>query len=80
MEEKTAKIEGKINKLAEGKSDYYKKRMADEAAKNAARAAAIVAKNSPVAEAVEADAAEEAPAVEEAPATEASAEETPAAE
>ncbi|MFM2284997.1 MAG: hypothetical protein RLZZ543_494 [Bacteroidota bacterium] len=86
MEEKTAKIEGKINKLAEGKSDYYKKRMADEAAKNAARAAAIVAKNSPVAEAVEADAAEEAPAVEESPvveetpATEASAEETPAAE
>lgn len=86
MDEKTAKIEGKMSQLAEGKSDYYKKRMADEVAKNAARAAAIVAKNSPVAEAVEADAAEEIPAVEETPvvdetpATEASAEETPAAE
>lgn len=78
MDEKTAKIDGKINKLAEGKSDHYKKRLADEAAKNAARAAAIVAKNSPVAEAVEADSAatEE---VSEAPEASA-AEETPAAE
>lgn len=77
MDEKTAKIDGKISKLAEGKSDHYKKRLADEAAKNAARAAAIVAKNSPVAEAVEADsAAEEVSETPEAPA----AEETPAAE
>jgi sensor histidine kinase regulating citrate/malate metabolism len=77
MDEKTAKIDGKISKLAEGKSDHYKKRLADEAAKNAARAAAIIAKNSPVAEAVEADsAAEEVSETPEAPA----AEETPAAE
>jgi small subunit ribosomal protein S16 len=72
MEEKTAKVEGKISKLAEGKSDHYKKRLQDETAKNAARAAAIAVKNSPVAEAVEADSAEEevveAPvAAEEAP-------------
>ena len=72
MEEKTAKVEGKISKLAEGKSDHYKKRLQDETAKNAARAAAIAAKNSPVAEAVEAEIAaeevvEEPVAVEETP-------------
>jgi small subunit ribosomal protein S16 len=53
--EKSAKIDGKVSKLAEGRSDYYKKRMDDEVAKNAARAAAIAAKNSPVAEEVEAE-------------------------
>jgi small subunit ribosomal protein S16 len=79
MDEKNAKVEGKISKLAEGKSDHYKKRMQEEAAKNAARAAAILAKNSPVAEAVEAEiAAEEV--VEAAPAAEVVEEAAPAAE
>lgn len=59
MDEKNAKVDGKISKLAEGKSDHYKKRMQDEVAKNAARAAAILVKNSPVAEAVEVEMAAE---------------------
>ncbi|MEZ5173518.1 MAG: 30S ribosomal protein S16 [Bacteroidia bacterium] len=90
MEAKSGRIEGKVNKLAESRADYHKRRMEEETAKNAARAAAIAAKNSPVAEAVEADAAAEvetapeveiAPAVEETPAAEAAntVEETPAA-
>jgi small subunit ribosomal protein S16 len=59
LADKSSRIDSKINKLAEGRSDYYKRRMEEETAKNAARAAAIAAKNSPVAEAVEADSAEE---------------------
>ena len=79
MDEKNAKVDGKISKLAEGKSDHYKKRMQEEAAKNAARAAAILAKNSPVAEAVEAEiAAEEV--VEAAPVAEVVEEAAPVAE
>lgn len=88
LAEKSAKIDGKVNKLAEGRSDYYKKRMEDEVAKNAARAAAIAAKNSPVAEevAVQEEVAEAAPeavaeVAEETPVAEApAAEETPAPE
>ena len=70
MDEKNAKVDGKISKLAEGKSDHYKKRMQDEVAKNAARAAAILAKNSPVAEAVEAEMAAEEVVEEAAPVAE----------
>jgi small subunit ribosomal protein S16 len=70
MDEKNAKVEGKISKLAEGKSDHYKKRMQEEAAKNAARAAAILAKNSPVAEALEAEMAAEEVVEEAAPVAE----------
>jgi small subunit ribosomal protein S16 len=54
LEEKDAKILGKISNLKDGKIDLHKKRIQDEMAKNAARAAAIAAKNSPVAAAVEA--------------------------
>ena len=59
LSDKSSRIDSKINKLAEGRSDYYKRRMEEEVSKNAARAAAIAAKNSPVAEAVEADSAQE---------------------
>lgn len=67
--EKTNKIEGKKNKLAEAKSDFYKKRMEAEAAAKAAKAAKITAKQ---AAATETPAAEnnEAPAAEEQPKTE----------
>lgn len=73
MDEKSGRIEGKVSKLAESRADYHKRRMEEETAKNAARAAAIAAKNSPVAEAVEADAAAE---IESAPEAEASVVET----
>lgn len=71
LSEKSSKIDSKVNKLAEGRSDFYKKRMEDETTKNKAREAAILVKNSPVAEEVEAVAEIEAPAVEEAPVVEA---------
>jgi small subunit ribosomal protein S16 len=80
MDEKNAKVEGKISKLAEGKSDHYKKRMQDEVAKNAARAAAILVKNSPVAEAVEAELAAEEAVEEAAPVAEVVEEAAPVAE
>ena len=54
LEEKDAKILGKISNLKDGKIDLHKKRIQDEIAKNAARAAAIAAKNTPVAAVVEA--------------------------
>ena len=80
MDEKNAKVDGKISKLAEGKSDHYKKRMQDEVAKNAARAAAILIKNSPVAEAVEAELAAEEAVEEAAPVAEVVEEAAPVAE
>jgi small subunit ribosomal protein S16 len=61
LSDKSAKIDSKVNKLAEGRTDYYKKRMEDEVAKNKAREAALLVKNSPVAEEVEAVAEVEAP-------------------
>jgi small subunit ribosomal protein S16 len=66
LAEKSTRIEGKITKLADSRSESLKRRKDDEIAKNEARAAAIAAKNSPVAEEVEA-ASEEAVADTEAP-------------
>jgi small subunit ribosomal protein S16 len=95
LEEKNSKIENKRTSLTTSMSDLQKKRKADELAKNAARAAAIAAKNAPepepVAEVVEEEIpaagvsapVEETPVVEaEAPAEEvaAPAEETPVVE
>lgn len=93
LEDKTSKIEGKRSNLKNNQIDAEKKRKADEVAKNAARAAAIAAKNTPEPEApaeeaaaeeplavVEETATETAPAVEEAPVAEPVAEEAPAAE
>ena len=83
LEDKTSKIEGKRSNLKNNQIDAEKKRKADEVAKNAARAAAIAAKNTPEPEApaeeaaaeeplavVEETATETAPAVEEAPVAE----------
>lgn len=75
---KEAKIEGKISGLAKNAEKQKADRMAAEVAANAAKAAAVEAKNTPEVEEVvaeEASATEEVVA-EEAPATE----ETPAAE
>lgn len=82
LEDKTSKIEGKRSNLKNNQIDAEKKRKADEVAKNAARAAAIAAKNTPEPEAPAEEAAAEAPvAVVEEPTTDASAvEEAPAAE
>lgn len=80
LEEQTSKIDGKKNKLSEAKKSLDQKRMEAEKAIKDAKAQAILAKNSPVAEEV-AVAAEEAAPVEEAPAAEPAAEgEAPAAE
>jgi len=79
LEEKNSKIENKRTSLTTSKSDLQKKRKADELAKNAARAAAIAAKNAPepepVAEVVEEEipAAEVSAPVEETPVVEAEA-------
>ena len=82
LEEKSSKIEGKRSNLKNNQIDAEKKRKADEAAKNAARAAAIAAKNTPEPEAPAAEAAAEEPSaeVEAAPAVEEVAVEAPAAE
>jgi small subunit ribosomal protein S16 len=75
---KEAKIEGKISGLAKNAEKQKADRMAAEVAANAAKAAAVEAKNTPEVEEV---VAEEAPATEEVVAEEAPAtEETPAAE
>ena len=55
LEEKDAKILGKISNLKDGRIDLHKKRIQDEIAKNASRAAAIAVKNTPVAAVVEDD-------------------------
>ena len=84
LEEKSSKIEGKRSNLKNSQIDAEKKRKADEAAKNAARAAAIAAKNTPAPEAPAeeaeaneptAEVVETAPAVEEAPVAEETAQE-----
>jgi len=84
LEEKSSKIEGKRSNLKNSQIDAEKKRKADEAAKNAARAAAIAAKNTPAPEAPTeeaeaneptAEVVETAPAVEEAPVAEETAQE-----
>jgi len=86
---KEAKIEGKISGLAKNAEKQKADRMAAEVAANAAKAAAVEAKNTPEVEEVVAEeapateevVAEEAPATEEVVAEEApAAEETPAAE
>ncbi|MEY3086944.1 MAG: hypothetical protein RLZ93_866 [Bacteroidota bacterium] len=86
---KEAKIEGKISGLAKNAEKQKADRMAAEVAANAAKAAAVEAKNTPEVEEVVAEeapateevVAEEAPATEEVVAEEAPAtEETPAAE
>lgn len=84
LDSKSGKIEGKKQQLAGAKTDLIKKRLADEIAKNAERAAAIAAKNTPAPEAPAEEAVAEEAATEEASAetsAEATAEgEAPAAE
>jgi small subunit ribosomal protein S16 len=50
LSEKEAKVEGKVDRLANAKKDAYKNRMAAEAAAKDAKAAKVAAKNTPVAE------------------------------
>ena len=76
LEEKNSKIENKRTSLTTSMSDLQKKRKADELAKNAARAAAIAAKNAPEPEPVAEVVEEEIPAAE----AEAPVEETPVVE
>mgnify|MGYP003574931659 FL=1 len=80
LETKSGQIAGKTEGLATTKAEARKAALAAEAKKNEDRAAAIAAKNAPVAEEVveEEVATEEAPAVEAEAATEAPAEETQA--
>ncbi|MBC6110196.1 30S ribosomal protein S16 [Pedobacter fastidiosus] len=81
LEGKAGKISGKTEGLATSKADVRKAALVAEAKKKEDRAAAIAAKNAPVAEeVVEEEVTEEAPAVEaeateEAPAAEATKEE-----
>ncbi|QNN41739.1 MULTISPECIES: 30S ribosomal protein S16 [Pedobacter] len=81
LDAKSGKISGKSEGLAASKADVRKAALAAEAKKKEDRAAAIAAKNAPVAEeVVEEEVTEEAPAVEaeateEAPAAEATKEE-----
>ncbi|GGI29008.1 30S ribosomal protein S16 [Pedobacter mendelii] len=74
LESKAGKISGKTEGLATSKADVRKAALAAEAKKKEDRAAAIAAKNAPVAEEV----TEEAPVVEAEAATEAPTEETKA--
>lgn len=76
LEAKGGQIEGKKESLTSTKEAARKAALAAEAKKNADRAAAIAAKNAPVAEEV----VEEEVIAEEAPTTEEVAAETPAAE
>ncbi len=80
LETKAGQISGKTEGLANTKAEARKAALAAEAKKNEDRAAAIAAKNAPVAEEVveEEVATEEAPAVEAEAATEAPVEETQA--
>jgi small subunit ribosomal protein S16 len=64
LEQKALKVEGKKSMLQDNRSAQAKKRLQDEVAKNAARAAAILVKNTPAPEVVEESLAEEIPAVE----------------
>ena len=76
LEAKGGQIEGKKESLTSTKEAARKAALAAEAKKNSDRAAAIAAKNAPVAEEV----VEEEVVAEDAPATEEVAAETPAAE
>lgn len=67
LNDKNAKISGKVDSLSTAKKSAYEKMLADEKAKNEAKAAQIAAKAAP---AVEEAPAEEAPAADEAPAAE----------
>ncbi len=80
LDAKAGQISGKTDGLANSKAEARKAALAAEAKKSEDRAAAIAAKNAPVAEEVieEEVATEEAPAVEAEAATEAPAEETQA--
>jgi len=84
LQEKEGKITGKAESIVKAKQSAYEKMVADEKAKNDAKAAKIAAKVAPAAEEAVAPAVEEAvatPAVEESVATEATTEEAaPAAE
>jgi small subunit ribosomal protein S16 len=64
LSEKETKVAGTVDKLANAKKDVYKNRMAAEAASKEAKAAKIVAKNTPAPEVVEEVAAPEAAAPE----------------
>ncbi len=66
LSDKETKVEGKISKLDNAKKDAYKNRMNAEAESKAAKAAKVIAKNTPPAEvpAVEESAAPEAPQAE----------------
>jgi len=79
LDAKAGKISGKTEGLASSKAEARKAALAAEAKKKEDRAAAIAAKNAPVAEeVVEEEVTEEVPAVEAEAATEAPAEETQA--
>ncbi|HLT86586.1 MAG TPA: 30S ribosomal protein S16 [Sphingobacterium sp.] len=67
LEEKDAKIEGKKTGLVQSKEEAKKAALAAEAKKNAEKAAALAAKNAPVAEETEAAAEGEVEAPAEAP-------------
>lgn len=64
MNDKAAKITGKTESLASAQKSAYEKMMADEKAKNAAKAAKIAAKAVPAAAPAEESAAADAPAAE----------------
>jgi len=71
LQEKETKVSGKVNTLATTKSSDYKNRMAAEATAKEAKAAKIVAKNTPAPEAPVAEAEAPAATEEAAPETEA---------
>jgi small subunit ribosomal protein S16 len=64
LEQKALKVEDKKSKLSDNRSAQAKKRLQDEVAKNAARAAAILVKNTPAPEVVSAPEPEETPEAE----------------
>ncbi|RYD73280.1 MAG: 30S ribosomal protein S16, partial [Sphingobacteriales bacterium] len=75
VDAKAGKISGKTEGLATSKADVRKAALAAEAKKKEDRAAAIAAKNAPVAEEVVEEETPSAEATEEAPAAEATKEE-----
>lgn len=79
VNDKSSKIEGKIDSLSKAKDEAKAKALEAEKEVNAAKAAKLAAKNAPEVEEVEEAPAVEGEATEEAPAAEAT-EEAPAAE
>ena len=79
VNDKSSKIEGKIDSLSKAKDEAKAKALEAEKEVNAAKAAELAAKNAPEVEEVEEAPAVEGEATEEAPAAEAT-EEAPAAE